>query len=333
MNASIAPSLPKFTRQAFFVATLALTLAGCQPGAAAKPKTFAGTSPIKAVCTTGMVGDLVRNVGGPDVVVTDLFKPGVDPHTYRPVTDDLRVLQSADIVFYNGLHLEGKMESVFDRLGQKMPSVGVGEVLKEAPQPGKTGRDAVYAKGWLLRDGEHPDPHVWFDVLMWSGLADAVAEKLAAFDPPHAADYRQRAAAYRQRLEKLDAEVIEQLSAIPKEKRVLVTSHDAFRYFGRAYDIDVRGIQGVSTETEASVAHITELVDFLSKAKVKAVFVESSVNPRNMQALIEGCKARGHHVRQGGELFSDAMGDAGTPEGTYEGMIRHNVKTIVDALK
>lgn len=313
-----------------------LLLAGCSQNSAVPStlKPFAGTLPIKALCTTGMVGDLVRQVGGPDVVVTDLFQAGVDPHTYRASPEDLRRLQSADIVFYNGLHLEGKMASVLERRGQKTPTVGVGDALVSLPLPMKgMKREAIYEGGWLLRDGEHPDPHIWFDVLLWSKMVDVVAEKLAEFDPPRAQDYRQRAAAYRERLAKLDAEIAAQIAEIPKEKRVLVTSHDAFRYFGRAYDIDVRGIQGVSTETEASVAHITELVNYLTKAKVKAVFVESSVSSRNMKALIEGCQARGHAVREGGELFSDAMGDPGTPEGTYEGMIRHNVKTVVDALR
>ncbi len=314
--------------------------AGCStsPSTPASAKTFSGKHPIKAVATTGMIGDLVRNVGGAQVQVTDLFKPGVDPHTYRASTEDLRVLQSADIVFYNGLHLEGKMGSILEKLGEKVPSIGVGDGLQTLPKINfKTAdvpqRDLVYQDGWLLRDGDHPDPHIWFDVRLWAKMADVVAEKLAAFDPTHAADYRKRGDEYRERLLKLDSEVGEQLKAVPTERRVLVTSHDAFRYFGRAYKVDVRGIQGVSTETEASVGHITELVDFLTKAKVKAVFVESSVNPRNMKALMEGCQARGHAVHLGGELFSDAMGETGTPEGTYEGMIRHNAKTIVEALK
>lgn len=313
-------------RKASLFCVLALA-AGCSPGRTTTPhgqRTFSGTHPIKAVATTAMVGDLVRNVGGSHVAVTDLFKAGVDPHTYRATTEDVRLLKNADMVFFNGLHLEGKMGEVFEKLQQQVPSLAVADTLKSPKSA---------AVRPLLTDGEHPDPHVWFDVSMWASLADAVAESLAKFDPPHAAEYRDNARKYADRLKSLDGEITGQLAAIPKEKRVLVTSHDAFRYFGRAYGVDVRGIQGVSTESEASVGHITELVDFLSKAKVKAVFVESSVSPRNMQALIEGCAARGHKVVQGGELFSDAMGDPGTVEGTYEGMIRHNVKTIVEALK
>jgi manganese/zinc/iron transport system substrate-binding protein len=319
---------------------LLFAAAGCSSGTRVSVvhKAFEGALPIKIVCTTGMVGDLVRNIGGPHVQVTDLFKPGVDPHTYRATTEDLRLLQSAHIVFYNGLHLEGKMGAILEQLNDRMPSIGIGDGLKSLRIPNEQTadippRNRVYRNGWLLRDGEHPDPHIWFDVHLWGMTAETVAEKLAAFDPPRAADYHERGQDYRRRLEKLDREIATELAAIPKSERVLVTSHDAFRYFGRAYDVDVRGIQGVSTETEASVGHITQLVDFLVKSKVKAVFVESSVNPRSMKTLIEGCQAQRHKVAQGGELFSDAMGDPGTIEGTYEGMIRHNVKTIVDALK
>jgi manganese/zinc/iron transport system substrate-binding protein len=324
----------------YFIVAFLLAAAGCSTGTSVSVanKTFTGTLPIKVVCTTGMVGDLVREIGGPNVKVTDLFRPGVDPHTYRATTEDLRLLQSANIVFFNGLHLEGKMGEILEQLNDRMPSVGIGDALKAKPIPnGQSAdippRDLVYQKGWLLRDGDHPDPHIWFDARLWGMMADVVAERLAAFDPPRATEYRERGGTYLDRLEKLDRETAEQIAAIEKATRVLVTSHDAFRYFGRAYDVDVRGIQGVSTETEASVGHVRQLVDFLSKSKVKAVFVESSVNPGNMKALIEGCQARGHTVRLGGELFSDAMGDPGTPAGNYEGMIRHNVKTIVEALK
>lgn len=307
---------------------LLLTIAGCT-----RDQATTADQRLNIVCTTGMIGDLARTIGGPHVAVTDLFKAGVDPHTYRATTDDLRTLQSARFVFYNGLHLEGKMGAVLEQLGERS-SMGIGDALAKLPPPtGSSPRDEIYKSGWLLRDGDHPDPHIWFDVRLWTKMADVVANKLAEIDAAHAADYRQRAAEYIGRLEKLDTEVGAALATIPAEQRVLVTSHDAFRYFGRAYGVQVKGIQGVSTESEASVGHITELVAFLTKSKVKAVFVESSVNPRNMQALREGCEKRGHIVNLGGELFSDAMGDPGTPEGTYEGMIRHNVRTVVEALK
>lgn len=310
-------------------ALFVLLLVGCNSGTSTKDRTFHGVRPIKAVATTGMVGDLVRNVGGSRVAVTDLFKPGVDPHTYRANADDLKVLQSADIIFASGFHLEGKMGTVLEQMNRKKPSIS----LAEATFPTGARGEQPGAKR-LLMDDEHPDPHLWFDVQLWSNLATQTGTELAKFDPEGASEYKQNAADYVKKLLTLDAEVREAIKEIPKERRVLVTSHDAFRYFGQAYDIDVRGIQGVSTEAEAGLKRINELVDFLDKAKVKAVFVESSVSPRAMEAVLQGCHQRGHKdIKTGGELFSDAMGDPGTPEGTYEGMIRHNVKTIVNALK
>lgn len=305
-----------------------LLLVGCTPNSSATDRTFHGVPPIKAVATTGMIGDLVRNVGGARVQVTDLFKPGVDPHTYRANSDDLAVLQSADIIFANGFHLEGKLGSVLEQMNRRKPSIQLAEATFSSGAKG----DEPRAKR-ILMDDEHPDPHIWFDVALWSDLATRTGDELAKFDPKGASEYKANAAAYVKKLLALDAEVRDAIKEIPKDRRVLVTSHDAFRYFGQAYDVDVRGIQGVSTESEASLKHINELVDFLAKSKVKAVFVESSVSPRNMEAVIQGCKQRGHDISKGGELFSDAMGDPGTPEGTYEGMIRHNVKTVVNALK
>ena len=193
--------------------------------------------------------------------------------------------------------------------------------------------DRLDPKDVLHTQEKIPDPHVWFDVALWSRCAGAVRDVLSEFDPTHAEDYRTQAAAYQAELAKLDAEARDRIGAIAKERRVLVTSHDAFRYFGRAYHIEVKGIQGISTEAEASVKDINDLVRFIIDRKVKAVFVETSVNQRTMQALLEGCRAGGHEVVLGGELFSDAMGKAGTPEGTYVGMVRHNVETIVKALR
>jgi len=282
-------------------------------------KTYAGAYPIKAVATTGMVADLVRHVGGERVAVEQLLAADVDPHTYKATSGDVSKIGGADIVFYSGLHLEGKMGEVFERMGRRIPTIGVAEHLD--------------TKQVLENEEKAHDPHVWFDVSLWSQAAGVVRDALAKFDPPHAAEYQARAEAYRAELAKLHVYARDRLATIPKEQRVLVTSHDAFRYFGRAYAIEVKGIQGISTESEASVKDIAELVKFISQRKVKAVFVETSVNQRNMLSLLEGCKANGHELVIGGELFSDAMGKAGTPEGTYVGMIRHNVDTIVQALK
>lgn len=280
---------------------------------------FRGTGSVHAVCTTGMVADLVRAVGGDRVQVTQLMGDGVDPHLYKTSVQDLRTLNAADIVFYSGLHLEGKMAEALEHLSNEKPSIAVASAID---------------KGKLLKVGEAQyDPHVWFDVSLWRDALGAVERGLATFDPSAASAYEQRAAKYRGELEALDQYCRIQIAAIPKPRRVLVTAHDAFRYFARAYDIEVRAIQGVSTETEAGVKEINQLIDFLVSRGIKAVFVESSVSDRNVRALVEGCKFRGHDIRVGGELFSDAMGATGTPEATYPGAVRHNVNTIAAALK
>ena len=211
------------------------------------------------------------------------------------------------------------MTDVLARRASKKPAVAVTEHIDE---------------GLVLEDenGAH-DPHLWFDVSLWSRAAGVVRDALAAYDPRHAEEYAASARAYQAELGKLHEWVKEELARIPRERRVLVTAHDAFRYFGRAYDVEVLGIQGISTESEAAVRRINELVDLLTARKVKAVFVESSVPERAVRSLIEGCQARGHEVAVGGELYSDAMGKPGTEAGTYAGMVRHNVRTIVRALR
>jgi manganese/zinc/iron transport system substrate-binding protein len=280
---------------------------------------YAGPYPIQVVCTTGMVADQVRNIGGQHVQVVALMGAGVDPHLYKASPADVSQLNRADIIFYSGLHLEGKLAELLERMSSRKPTVAVAERIDEAK---------------VLHDehGAH-DPHVWFDVSLWSEAAGAVQDALVEFDPKHAEDYRAACTEYQSKLAVLHTEAKETLATIPKDQRVLVTAHDAFQYFGRAYGLDVRGIQGISTDSEAGVRHVNELVDFLVERKIKAVFVETSVANQNVKSLIEGCAAQNHTVTIGGELFSDAMGEEGTPDGTYEGMVRHNVKTIVKALK
>ncbi len=282
-------------------------------------KTYAGEYPIRVVCTVGMVADVALNVGGEHVAVTSLMGEGVDPHLYKASPADVSQLNRADIILYSGLHLEGKLAELLERMGRRKPTLGIAEHI---------------ASDQILSDehGAH-DPHVWFDVSLWSQAADAAAKALAEFDPKHAETYQANAAKYRERLAKLHQYAKDHLATVPKEQRVLVTAHDAFRYFGRAYGVEVRGIQGISTDSEAGVRQVKELVDFLVEGKIKAVFVETSVSDQNIRSLLEGCAARGHQVVIGGELFSDAMGKSGTPEGTYEGMVKHNVDIIVAALK
>jgi manganese/zinc/iron transport system substrate-binding protein len=274
---------------------------------------------LKVACTIGMIADLARRIGGEDVAVTGLMGPGVDPHLYKASESDITRLASADLVLYNGLHLEGKMGDVLERLGKRRPVVAV---TRKIPT------DRLTETG-----GEHHDPHVWFDVSLWTMAAEATRDALIEARPAKKAEFERNAVALLTELKELHVWCGQELAKIPKERRVLVTAHDAFSYFGKVYDLEVHGIQGISTESEAGLKDINALIDLLVTREIKAVFVESSVPRKNIEALVEGCRARGHELAVGGELFSDAMGAAGTPEATYPGMVRHNVNTIVKALQ
>jgi manganese/zinc/iron transport system substrate-binding protein len=273
------------------------------------------------VTTCGMVTDIVREVAGNKARVSGLMGEGVDPHLYKPTRDDVAKLLQADVVFYSGLMLEGRMGDTLLKVARKgTPVFAVTELLDEK---------------YLLEPKEflgHTDPHVWMDVGGWIQAVKVVARSLGEVDAGNAAYYRENAERYTVELTKLNEYARKSLATIPKERRVLITAHDAFNYFGRAYDLDVRGIQGISTESEAGVADINKLVDFIVERKIPAIFIESSVSDKNIRALVEGSKSRGHTVRIGGQLFSDAMGRPGTYEGTYLGMLDHNVTTIVRAL-
>lgn len=293
-----------------------LVLLGCENSAV---KVSSSKATWRVVCTTGMVADVAREVGGKRVAVTSLMGEGVDPHLYKASPGDVKQLEEADLICYSGLHLEGKLAETLEQLAERKASVALAEHLP---------KDRI-----LSSEGGFSDPHVWFDVALWAETIESVRDAMVKLDPEHAAEFEQNAKRYHSELMKLDEECRAQLASIPKSRRVLVTAHDAFRYFGRAYDIEVKAIQGISTEGEAGVKQINELVKFISESKIKSVFTESSVNERNMQSLVEGCKQGGHEVGRGGELFSDAMGKADTPEGTYIGMVRHNIKMIVQGLK
>lgn len=266
-----------------------------------------------------MVADVVREVGGEHVEILQLMGEGVDPHLYKPSPGDVRTLEGADLICYSGLHLEGKLADTLTRMGERKPAVALAEHIPE---------DKL-----LSAEGGFHDPHVWFDVSLWELTIDPTRDALAKLDPAHAQEYQGNAKRYHGELAELHTWCREKLGGIPKARRVLVTAHDAFRYFGRAYDIEVKAIQGISTEGEAGVKQINELVKYISSHQIRAVFTESSISERNMQSLIEGCSQSGHKVARGGELFSDAMGKSGTPEGTYIGMVRHNVEKIFDGLK
>lgn len=283
--------------------------------------TYEGSGPVRITTTTGMIADAIRNVGGSRVQVQSLMGPGVDPHLYKATPGDIRKLNDADIVFYNGLHLEGKMADILQKLNAKKPTVAVASQLPKDELLAKAG-----AAGFA-------DPHIWFDVEKWSRAVEEARDQLSTFDAAGKAEYEKNAAKYLNELKKLDAYATEQIATIPEAQRVLVTAHDAFGYFGKAYAIDVQGLQGISTASEASLKDVQRIVKLLVDRKIKAVFVESSVPRRNIEAVVQGARARGHNVVIGGQLFSDAMGAEGTPQGTYVGMVRHNVDTIVKALK
>ncbi|HCL97750.1 MAG TPA: manganese transporter [Verrucomicrobiales bacterium] len=277
--------------------------------------------PFNTAATVGMIADIVRNVAGDKAVVHGIIGEGVDPHVYKPSRPDVVVLSESDIVFYNGLMLEGKMGDVLIRVARK------GKLVHAVTEEILDGGDYV-----MTDAEEHYDPHVWMDVQGWIKATDVVAKALAEYDSENAEYYKANGAKYKKELVKLDAYAKRVVSSIPEKQRVLVTAHDAFNYMGRAYGLKVMGIQGMSTESEAGVKRIEDLVSYLSENSIPAVFVESSVSDKNVKALVEGSKAKGHSIRIGGELFSDAMGASGTYEGTYIGMIDHNVTVITRAL-
>ncbi|MFT5971156.1 MAG: manganese/zinc/iron transport system substrate-binding protein [Flavobacteriales bacterium] len=273
---------------------------------------------LKVVCTTGMIGDAVLNIGGSFVEVTSLMGPGVDPHLYKASQGDLTSITGADIIFYNGLHLEGKMGEILEKVSRYKPVVAMSSTLDSSK---------------LIDLGNDlKDPHIWFDVALWSTGLEGVKNALIALDPEHTKGYENNYLAYLKQLSDLDHWALEQLASIPEHKRILITSHDAFSYFGQAYNIKVEGLQGISTLAEYGLRDITNMVHYVISKKIHSVFVESSVSKKSLEAVIQGCEGAGHQLKIGGELFSDAMGQAGTLDGTYIGMIKHNVKTITEAL-
>ncbi len=274
---------------------------------------------LRVVTTTGMIADIAQNVGGERVEVTALMGPGVDPHLYRASEGDVRRLEEADVVLYNGLHLEAQMGRVLEQMGERT-TVAVTDGID---------RDKLLTPAEF--QGNY-DPHVWFDVTLWMKAAEEVRDMLIAIDPGQADTYRANADQYLSQLRELDGYVREQAQRIPEDKRVIVTAHDAFNYFGRAYGFEVRGLQGISTAAEAGTADVQNMAGFIAERQIPAIFVESSVSPRAVEALQKAVRARGQEVTIGGQLFSDAMGDPGTPDGTYVGMVRHNIDTIVSAL-
>ena len=276
---------------------------------------------IIVTTTTNVITDLVENIGGDQVFVTGLMGPGVDPHLYRPSAGDVKKLQNADIIFYNGLDLEGKMGDIFVKIGKEGTSVLA--VSENIPS------ESLLT---LENDGNF-DPHIWWDVKLWSEAAKVVAFGLKEYDPKNSEKYDKNLSQYLNQLEILNSNNLNKINSIPQEQRVLVTAHDAFQYFGHTYGFEELSIQGWSTDSEAGIKEIQNLADEISKRKIKALFVETSISPATIEALEAAVQDRGHDVVIGGELFSDAIGEKGTPEGTYVGAFTHNIDTIVKALK
>lgn len=273
-------------------------------------------------CTIGMITDVVRNIGGNAFSISGLMGSGIDPHLYKPSAGDIVRLGDADLVLFNGLHLEGRLTDTLEDI-HATGNVVTRAVAESIPQE------------QLLRseeDSDSWDPHVWMDVSLWEIVAETITDELIALNPNEAEAIAERSEDYRRRMRELEEWVFSEFARVPEEIRVLVTAHDAFNYFGRRYDIEVLGLQGLSTATEAGAADVQSLSQMLAERRIPAIFVESSIPPSTIEAVQAATQARGWNVQIGGELFSDAMGTNGTPEGTYIGMVRHNVSTVVESL-
>ncbi len=299
----------------FLVIPAAAVVTGCGQGSGA----FKDDGKLRVTATIGMISDVAKEIGGDRVEVIGLMGPGVDPHLYKASQGDIAKLEDANVILYGGLHLEGKMTEIFEKMSKKKTVVPVTRNIPESSL--RSAGDGTY------------DPHVWFNVKLWMSATETIRDTLIEIDPEDEAGYRERADVYLAKLDQLDGYARERIAEIPEQGRVMVTAHDAFGYFGDAYGIEVVGLQGISTAAEYGSKDVTALRDRLVERGIKAVFVESSVPKKSIEAVIEGAKKMGHEVKIGGELFSDAMGKDGTEEGTYIGMVRHNVDTIVEALK
>jgi manganese/zinc/iron transport system substrate-binding protein len=301
---------------------LALTLAasGCSDSGAEAGAEEIGDRRLRIATTTNFITDTVRQIAGEHAVVSGLMGPGVDPHLYKATAGDVQTLRESDVIFYGGLDLEGRLADLFVELAAERTTVSVSgaapedELLEPAEFGGKF------------------DPHIWFDPQLWAFGMQKITTTLQEIDPDHAADYADRLAAFEAEVDAVDAECRRLLDAVPERSRLLVTSHDAFNYFGRRYGLDVEAIQGISTATEATTSDIERIAELLAERAVPAVFVESSVPRQTLEAVIASARSKGQDVDIGGELFSDAAGDEGTPEATYPGMLRHNCQVVAAGL-
>lgn len=316
---------PRLVRFAVPMGILGVLLACGPPPDSADSKAASGDGrppgPLSVVATTGMIGDVAGHLVADFGAVKTLMGPGIDPHLYKASESDVRTLAQADLILYNGLHLEGKMGDILVKMARTRPVIAVTETIP---------REALREPPELA--GQY-DPHVWFDVDLWSHTVDAIAAAVIELVPERRALVNERADALRVSYRALDAWIHEQVATVPDDQRVMITAHDAFGYFGSRYGVEVVGLQGISTLAEAGLRDVDRVVDLVVERRIKAIFVESSVPRRTIEAVVAACASRGHAVVIGGELFSDAMGPAGSPEGTYEGMVRHNVTTLAEALQ
>ncbi|HJA91167.1 MAG TPA: zinc ABC transporter substrate-binding protein [Candidatus Jeotgalibaca merdavium] len=300
-----------------FLLGISLFLAGCQQNEATSQEE---SGKLKVVATTTMLTDLINQIGGDAIEVEGLMGPGIDPHGYQASSSDVNKLMSADVVAFNGLHLEGKLGEVFENLEKQGKTLFVLE-------------DAIADEHLLLSEDGAVDPHIWFSIENWQLAADYITNQLSEADPDNEAFYRSNHESYKEELINLEAYVTERISELTVDQRYLVTAHDAFRYFGESFDFEVVGLQGINTQTEAGTADVSALAQFITEKEIKALFIESSVSTRTIEALQEAVRTRGWEVEIGGELFSDALGDSSQDAETYVKMFRRNIDTIVDGLK
>lgn len=298
----------------FFV-VLVILIAGC------KPKQRSASEVLRVITTTGMLYDAVINIGKDKVEATSIMGPGVDPHLYKATQGDLIKLREADVIIYNGLYLEGKMSEILAKLSRTKPVFAAASGIPE----GKLKSSQQYEDAY--------DPHIWFDVSLWQIAVKEISKALQNLDTANASYYQENTERYIKALDTLHQYAKDRIAEIPESRRILVTAHDAFGYFGDAYDIQVEGLQGISTVSDFGLRDISEITDLIIEKQVKAIFVETSVSDKAIKAVVTGCREKGHDVVIGGKLYSDAMGPFGTYEGTYIGMVRSNVDTIVEALK
>lgn len=298
-----------------FLCVTSILFSGCQ----SHQKNKSGK--LRVMTTTGMLYDAVINIGGDSLEAEALMGPGVDPHLYKATQGDLSKLNNADVIIYNGLLLEGKMGEILEKLGRQKPVYAAAESIP---------KDLLKTS---VQYENAPDPHIWFDVMLWKKAVEEISRAIQKEDSANAAYYQANTQKYLGALDTLDEYAKRRITEIPEGQRILVTAHDAFRYFGGAYGIQVVGIQGISTVSDFGLRDISEITDLIIRNGVKAIFVETSVSDRAIKAVVTGCRGKGHDVVIGGNLYSDAMGPFGTFEGTYVGMVKKNVDTIVEALK